>query len=62
MSQSRSTKVISMIQWIRTSRLSIDNSVSLSQYGLQGRDVAAANKSGRLAPSGVVGAYAWRPC
>jgi len=31
MAQGRSTKIISMIQWIRTSRLSIKNSLSLSR-------------------------------
>jgi len=32
MAQGRSTKTISMIKWIRTSRLSIKNSVSLELY------------------------------
>ena len=31
MVQGRPTKIISMIKWIRTSRLSIKNSLSLSQ-------------------------------
>ena len=35
MAQGRSTKIISMIKWIRTSRLSI-NSLSLSQGGYRG--------------------------
>jgi len=33
MAQGRSTKIISMIEWIRTSRLSIKNSLSLSAAG-----------------------------
>ena len=33
MAQGRSTKIISMITWIRTSRLSIKNSLSLSACG-----------------------------
>jgi len=32
MAQGRSTKIISMIQWIRTSRLSITKSLSLQGY------------------------------
>jgi len=32
MAQSRSTKIISMIKWIRTSRLSIKNSLSLRYH------------------------------
>jgi len=37
MAQGRSTKTISMIQWIRTSRLSISDSLSLWGVGLRGR-------------------------
>ena len=44
MAQGRSTKIISMIKWIRTSRLSIKNSLSLTVADVAVAAVAAPVK------------------
>ena len=58
MAQGRSTQIISMIKWIRTSRLSIDNSLSLSYGG--GRWVRArAGGAGALDARAALFALEW---
>ena len=48
MAQGRSAKIISMIQWIRTGRLSIKNSLSLGGGGVEKDGDGAERREGHL--------------
>ena len=52
MAQSRSTKIISMVKWIRTSRLSIKNSLSHSKTDSKPQESVPQNLKERLETQG----------
>ena len=49
MAQGWSTKIISMLEWIRTSRLSIENSISLYQPVRDPLELGGGEEQGTLA-------------